>query len=173
MTTQQTTPRIVPPKKQYIQFTVNGSVYDVEVDLRRTLLEVLREQLGLTGTKKGCNDGNCGACTVLVNGKPMNSCLILAVEAHGKEITTIEGMATDGKLHPLQEAFVNFNALQCGYCTPGMLLTAKAFLEENPHPTEHDVRRAVSGNLCRCTGYQRFVNAILAVSEGKTRPPEE
>ena len=173
MTSQETVIRPARAKKVYIQLTINGIVHDLEVDLRRTLLEVIRENIGLTGTKKGCSDGNCGACTVLLNGKPVNSCLVLAVEASGQEITTIEGMAQGGKLHPLQEAFVNFNALQCGYCIPGALLTTKAFLEENPHPTEHEVRRAIAGNLCRCTGYARMVKAILAVSQGKTKPDEE
>jgi carbon-monoxide dehydrogenase small subunit len=152
--------------KKGITLTVNGERYDIEVDVRRTLLEVLREQLELTGTKKGCDEGNCGACTVLIDGKPVASCLLLAVEAHGKEITTIEGLAVNGKLHPLQQAFVDHGAIQCGFCTPGMVLSAKALLDNNPKPTEEQVREAIAGNLCRCTGYTKIVEAILAVSNG-------
>jgi carbon-monoxide dehydrogenase small subunit len=151
--------------KRKIELLVNGEPYDIEVDVHRTLLEVLRENLGLTGTKKGCDEGNCGACTVLMNGKPVTSCLVLAIEAHGKEIVTIEGLAVDGKLHPVQEAFVQHGAIQCGFCTPGMVLTAKAFIDNNPKPSEEEVRKAIEGNICRCTGYVKIVEAIMSVNE--------
>lgn len=151
--------------KRKIELLVNGEPYDIEVDAHRTLLEVLRENLGLTGTKKGCDEGNCGACTILMNGKPVTSCLVLAIEAHGKEIVTIEGLASDGKLHPVQEAFVQHGAIQCGFCTPGMVLTAKAFIDNNPKPSEEEVRKAIEGNICRCTGYVKIVEAIMSVNE--------
>jgi carbon-monoxide dehydrogenase small subunit len=144
-----------------ITLTVNGRRYKLGVDPLRTLVEVLREDLGFTGVKVGCGKGECGACTILLNGKPVNSCLILAVEADGSSILTIEGLSKDGTLHPLQEAFVKYGAAQCGYCTPGMILSAKALLDENPNPSELDVREAISGNLCRCTGYAKIVKAIL------------
>ncbi|MFQ5826124.1 MAG: (2Fe-2S)-binding protein [Dehalococcoidia bacterium] len=152
--------------KQIMRFTVNGIPYEEEIDTRRTLLEALRETMGLTGTKKGCDDGDCGACTVLLDGKPVNSCLVLAVEAQGREITTIESLARDGELHPLQAAFIKHGALQCGFCTPGTLMTAKGFLDENPHPTREEATRALVGNLCRCTGYTRMVDAIMDVAQG-------
>ena len=151
--------------KRKIELLVNGEPYDIEVDAHRTLLEVLRENLGLTGTKKGCDEGNCGACTILMNGKPVTSCLVLAIEAHGKEIVTIEGLASDGKLHPVQEAFVQHGAIQCGFCTPGMVLTAKALIDNNPKPSEEEVRKAIEGNICRCTGYVKIVEAIMSVNE--------
>lgn len=154
--------------KQTINLNVNGNLYEVEVDQRRTLLEVLRDTIGLTGAKKGCDEGECGACTVLVNGKAVPSCLLLAIEAQGKEIFTVEGMAQNGVLHPLQQAFLDNGAFQCGFCTPGMLMSSKALLDENPHPTEEDVIRAIAGNLCRCTGYTRIIKTILAVAEGKS-----
>jgi aerobic carbon-monoxide dehydrogenase small subunit len=149
-----------------LKFTVNGVLREVMVEPYQTLLDVLREELGLTGVKKGCDNGHCGACTVLLQGKPVNSCLVLALDARDKEILTIEGLAQGGKLHPLQEAFLQHGAFQCGYCTPGMLLTAKAFLEENPHPTEAEVKEALVGNLCRCTGYIRVIQAILSCTQG-------
>jgi len=127
-------------------------------------VEVLRNNLELTGTKQGCGEGACGTCTVLLNGKPVRSCLTLAVEAQGKEIVTIEGLAERGALHPVQKAFIEYGAIQCGFCTPGMILTAKAFLDESPHPTEEEVRRAISGVVCRCTGYAKIVEAILAAA---------
>ena len=149
-----------------IQLNVNGFRYEGEVEPRRTLLEFLREDLELTGTKEACGLGECGACTVLLDGKPIKSCITLAVQANGREVTTIEGLEEpDGTLHPMQQAFIDHGAIQCGFCTPGMVLTAKAFLDENPRPTEIDVRRAISGNLCRCTGYQKIVEAILATAE--------
>jgi carbon-monoxide dehydrogenase small subunit len=129
------------------------------------LLDVIRYKLELTGTKKGCDTGQCGSCTVLLDGKPVNSCLILAMEARGREILTVEGLAKNGQLHPLQEAFIQEGAVQCGYCTPGMLLSAKALLDENPTPTEEEVKEGIAGNLCRCTGYVKIVTAILAGAE--------
>lgn len=145
--------------------TVNGRPVNMIVDVHRRLLDVLREDLGLTGTKEGCGEGECGACTVLLNGRPVNACLILAPEAAGGEITTIEGLAREGRLHPLQEAFLEVGAVQCGYCTPGMILTAKALLDRNPSPSDQAIKTAVSGNLCRCTGYVKIIAAIrLAAS---------
>ena len=148
-----------------IVLNVNKINYKVAVEPQRTLVEVLRDTLGLTGTKKSCNEGECGACTVLMDGKPAASCLVLALDAQGKEITTIEGLSEGEKLHPIQEAFVKYAAIQCGFCTPGMVLSAKALLDENPNPTATEVRKGISGNLCRCTGYQQIVDAILAASE--------
>ena len=151
--------------KRTVQLNVNGIEYETEIDVRRTLLEVLRENLGLMGTKKGCNEGECGACTVLMDGKSVLSCLVLAIEAQGKKIETVEGLAENGELHPLQQSFIENGALQCGFCTSGMLMTAKGLLNENPHPDEGEVRQAIAGNLCRCTGYDKIVKAILAASE--------
>ena len=150
--------------KRVIRLRVNGEEREVLTESHRTLLEVLREDLGLTGTKRGCDLGACGACTVLIDGRPTLSCLALAVRVQGKEITTIEGLAQEGQLHPLQKSFVEKGAVQCGFCTPGMILTAKAFLDEHPNPSEPDVKKAISGNLCRCTGYVKIVEAILAVA---------
>jgi len=147
--------------KQPMRFEINGEVYEDEIDVRRTLLEVLRESFGLTGTKRSCSEGECGACTVLLDGKPVASCLVLAIEAQGKRIETVEGLAQNGELHPLQQAFLEHGALQCGFCTAGMLMAAKGFLNENPRPSEEEVRRAIAGNLCRCTGYNKYVEAIL------------
>jgi carbon-monoxide dehydrogenase small subunit len=151
--------------KQDIVLNVNGILYNVNVETHRTLVEVLRDTLGLTGTKKSCNEGECGACTVLMDGKPVASCLVLAVAAQGKEITTIEGLAQGERLDPVQEAFVKHTAIQCGFCTPGMVMAAKAFLDEHPKPSPAEVRKAISGNLCRCTGYQQIVDAIMAAAE--------
>jgi carbon-monoxide dehydrogenase small subunit len=151
--------------KHKIQLWVNRELYELLVEPRDTLLKVLRENLGLTGTKKGCDTGDCGACTVLLNGRPVNSCLVLAVEADGAEITTIEGLAKGNELHPIQEAFIQHGAVQCGYCTPGMIISAKALLDENPDPSEYEVRRAIAGNLCRCTGYVKIIKAIMAASK--------
>lgn len=151
--------------KQLIELKVNGEAYEVAIEPRRTLLEVLREHLGLTGTKQGCNEGECGSCTVLMDGEPVNSCLVLAVEAKDKDILTIEGLAEGQKLHPLQEAFIKHGAFQCGFCTPGMILSAKALLDRNPQPTEEEIRRGISGNLCRCTGYVKIIEAIRAVAQ--------
>ncbi|MDO8636582.1 MAG: (2Fe-2S)-binding protein [Dehalococcoidia bacterium] len=148
--------------KQLIELKVNGESYEAAVDPHRTLLEVLRENLGLTGAKEGCDLGACGACTVLIDGKAVLSCLTLAVDSQKKEITTIEGLAKEGKLHPLQQNFVNHGAIQCGFCTPGMILSAKAMLDKSPKPTEEEVKRGISGNLCRCTGYTKIIEAIMA-----------
>ncbi len=151
---------------QKIKFKVNGVMEEVNVEPGWSLAYVLREVLNLMGTKVGCETGNCGTCTVLVDGKAIKSCLFLAVKAKGKEIVTIEGLkGKQGGLHPLQEAFMDHFAVQCGYCTPGMILSAKALLDENPNPTEEDVRRGLSGNLCRCTGYVKIVEAVLAAKE--------
>jgi len=152
-------------EKRAIAFKVNGVDREILVEPRTTLLEALREKLRLTGTKLGCGEGDCGACTVLLDGVPVNSCLVLAVEAAGREILTIEGVADGNELHPLQQAFVEKGAVQCGFCTPGMILTSLAFLKENPAPTEDEVRESISGNLCRCTGYQKIVEAVLDAAE--------
>jgi len=151
--------------KQLMEFNVNGVNYEEEIDHRRTLLELLRENLGLLGTHKGCDEGQCGACTVLVDGKAVNSCLVLAASVQGKQITTIEGLAEGEKLHPVQEAFVESGAIQCGFCSPGMIMVTKAFLDKHPTPTEEDVKRAISGNLCRCTGYFQIIEAVMKASE--------
>jgi carbon-monoxide dehydrogenase small subunit len=147
--------------KKEITLKVNGEERVVTVEPRQTLLDTLRNDLGLTGTKEGCGNGNCGTCTVLLNGKAVSSCLVLAIEAEGQEIMTIEGLAQPGKIHPLQQAFIEEGAIQCGFCSPGMILTAKAFLDTNPHPTEAQARQAIAGNLCRCTGYDKIVRAIM------------
>ncbi len=141
-------------------FKVNGSIVTVAVKPTATLLDVLRTELGLTGTKRGCDQGDCGACTVILEGKTVNSCLVLAMQAAGKEITTVEGLGTAQRLHPLQEAFVQHWGFQCGFCTPGMLLSAKALLDENPSPSREEIKEALSGNLCRCTGYAPIIQAI-------------
>ena len=155
--------------KTTLHLQINGERRTVDADIRDTLLDVLRDRLGLTGAKRGCDMGECGACTVLVDGKPVNACLMLAASAEGRSILTIEGLAGD-PLHPLQHALVDHGAVQCGYCAPGMVLTAKAFLDRTPSPTTREVRRAISGNLCRCTGYQKIVDAILNAA---TRAREE
>jgi carbon-monoxide dehydrogenase small subunit len=147
--------------KVMMELTVNGQRHELAIEPNRTLLELLREELGLTGTKQGCGEGDCGACAVRLDGEVVNSCLVLALEAAGREVVTIEGVARGGQLHPIQQAFIDVGAVQCGYCTPGMILVAQALLEDNPEPDEHEVRRAISGNLCRCTGYQKIVEAIL------------
>ena len=144
-----------------MRIKVNDQDYEIALKPGRTLLDVLRNELGLTGTKEGCGTGSCGSCTVLLDGEAINSCLVLAVEAEGKEITTIEGLSQQGKLHPLQQAFIDEGAVQCGFCTPGVILTAKAFLDSNPNPDESQIRQAIAGNLCRCTGYDKIVRAIM------------
>jgi aerobic-type carbon monoxide dehydrogenase small subunit (CoxS/CutS family) len=146
--------------KTIIQLTVNGEPVEAAVEPNQTLLQFLRDDMGLTGTKHGCGLGDCGACTVIVDGMPVNSCLVLAVQATGRDVLTIEGLAENGKLHPIQQAFVDKGAIQCGFCSPGMILSAKALLDSNPKPTEHEIRTAISGNLCRCTGYQKIVEAV-------------
>lgn len=147
-------------QRYLITLTVNGDSYTVVVKANTLLVNVLRDELNLTGTKKGCELGDCGSCTVLLDGKPVDSCIILAVEVDGREITTIEGVAEHGQLDKLQASFVNNAAVQCGYCTPGMILSAKALLTKNPNPTEPEIRKAIAGNLCRCTGYVNIVKAI-------------
>jgi carbon-monoxide dehydrogenase small subunit len=151
---------------QTLTMTLNGEEVKVQVKPSALLVEVLRDQLDLTGTKVACGEGECGACTVLLDGKPVNSCLMPALKAQGREVLTVEGLAPPGELHPLQKAFVEHGAVQCGYCTPGMLMSAKALLDHNPNPTEDEVRLAISGNLCRCTGYAKIVEAILNRSTG-------
>jgi carbon-monoxide dehydrogenase small subunit len=146
--------------KQLIRLTVNDREYEVAVDPNTTLVDLLRGHLGLTGTKKGCDLGDCGACTVLLDGKAVNSCLVLAVQAGGRTVQTIEGLETAQGLHPLQQAFIEKGAIQCGFCSSGMILSAKDLLEKTPHPNEPEIRRAISGNLCRCTGYQKIIEAI-------------
>jgi carbon-monoxide dehydrogenase small subunit len=147
---------------------VNGFSYDVEIEPGRSLLSVLRTELGLTGSKEGCDDSECGACMVLLDGKPVNSCSFLALQAEGREVTTVEGLAKDGELHPLQSAFLDEGGVQCGFCTPGMLISAEALLRENPDPSEDEVRVALSGNLCRCTGYQGIAKAVLSVAQARS-----
>jgi carbon-monoxide dehydrogenase small subunit len=151
--------------KQGISLHVNGDMYEVLVAPNQTLLEVLRENVGLTGTKRGCDLGACGACTVLINGEAHLSCLMLAMDAVGKEIVTIEGLSEDGELHPLQSAFVEKGGLQCGFCTPGMILTAKAILDEEEKPTQEIIKKKMGGNLCRCTGYTKIIEAVMSVTE--------
>jgi aerobic carbon-monoxide dehydrogenase small subunit len=150
--------------KQRVGFKVNGEDYELDVQPYQTLVDILRDGLGLTGTKKGCGAGDCGACTVILDGRPVNSCLILGVEVNGAEILTIEGLKQGEDLHPIQKAFIKFGAIQCGFCSPGMILSAKALLDRCPHPTDEQIRMAISGNLCRCTGYQKIIEAIRNVS---------
>lgn len=151
--------------KRMIHLEINGDTFDVDVENRRTLLEVLRNDLHLMGTKRMCDTGECGSCTVILDGQAVNSCLVLALDAEGKKIETIEGVAKGDQLHPIQEAFVSKGAVQCGFCTPGMVMTTKAFLEKNPDPTEEEIKIAISGNFCRCTGYVRIVEAIRAAAD--------
>ncbi|MGN0997297.1 MAG: (2Fe-2S)-binding protein [Candidatus Ventricola sp.] len=150
--------------KRVLSFTLNGDPIEVVCKDNMTLLDLLRDKLGLTGTKKGCEQGECGACTVMLDGKPVNSCCTLAVECEGREVVTVEGIARNGQLHPIQKQFIEKWALQCGYCTPGMIMSAKALLDVNPHPTELEIREAIEGNLCRCTGYAKIVEAIQAAA---------
>jgi carbon-monoxide dehydrogenase small subunit len=151
--------------KRIVKLTVNNELFEVAINLNRTLLEVLREELSLTGTKESCGQGACGSCTVLLDGLPVRSCLLLAVEAEGREITTIEGLSQGEKLHPVQEAFIEHHAIQCGFCSPGMILTATALLEDNPKPTEDEIRHALSGNICRCTGYAKIIGAVKSLAD--------
>lgn len=152
-------------QKQDIQLDINGKTYSIPVPPQRTLLEVLRENLGLTGTKEGCSEGECGVCTVLLDGLPVRSCLLLAVDVRGRKIMTIEGISQKGDLHPLQKAFIEHGAIQCGFCTPGMILSAKAILDQNPFPSEEEIRSGLSGNLCRCTGYVKIFKAVQAAAQ--------
>ena len=149
-----------------IPLTINGEHRELEVEPFRSLLDTLRNEAGLTGTKKGCDVGDCGACTVILDGKPMCSCLVLAAEAEGCEVTTIEGLSSDGKLHPLQESFLKFGGAQCGFCTPGVIMMAKALLDANPSPSEEEIRFAIAGNICRCTGYTKIIEAIKETVNG-------
>ncbi len=153
--------------RTHVEFTLNGELISCDVDNHKTLLKVLREDFDLTGAKEGCGAGECGACTIIMDGLPVNACLVLAPEVNGRDILTIEGLEEDGELHPLQVSFIENAALQCGYCTPGMILTAKALLDENPNPTELEIKEGMSGNLCRCTGYKKIVEAIQFVAEGR------
>jgi len=151
--------------EQKVKFMVNSRSYEIPIEPHMTLVEVLRDKLDITGTKISCGAGECGACTVLIDGKPTLSCLTLAITAKEKNILTIEGLAEGSKLHPIQRAFIDHGAIQCGFCTPGMILATKALLDENPNPTREEVKRALAGNLCRCTGYVKIVNAVLAAAE--------
>ncbi len=152
--------------KQLIELLINGRLYEVPVNPRDLLADVIRNKVGLTGTKKGCGQGDCGACTVLIDGEPVLSCITLAIACQGKKITTIEGLvAEDGKLHPIQQSFVDHGAVQCGFCTPGMILSAKALLDRNSNPGEEEIKRGIAGNICRCTGYKKIVEAIDAAAK--------
>ncbi len=148
-----------------IRLTINGRAVDISVSPNETLLEILRYRLGLAGTKMGCDTGECGACTVLLEGKAVNACLVLGVEVNGASVTTIEGLSSAGHLHPLQQAFIDHGAVQCGFCTPGMIMSAKSLLDESPNPTEEDTRLALAGNLCRCTGYVSIMKAVAAAGK--------
>jgi aerobic carbon-monoxide dehydrogenase small subunit len=153
--------------KRELRMTVNGQPYEVSIKPNTLLVDVLRHHLGLTGTKTACQSSSCGACTVILNGMAVKSCSVLALQAEGAEITTVEGLAEGEKLHPLQRAFLDYGAFQCGFCTPGMLASAKAFLDENPKPTEEQIREAIDGNICRCTGYNSIIRAMSAVAHGE------
>lgn len=163
--------------RRQVTLRINGTVYQEEVEPRLLLVHFLRDVLGFTGTHIGCDTSQCGACTILFNGLPVKSCTMFAVQADGAELTTIEGLAQDGRLHPLQEAFWEEHGLQCGFCTPGMIMTALGFLNQNPNPTEAEVRHGLDGNLCRCTGYQHIVNAVLTAARkmgaGVTAPAQQ
>lgn len=159
--------------KKDIELKANGTIYRLSVPTGRTLLEVLRDDLGMTGTKEGCASGECGSCTVLLDGEPIRSCLTLAVDVRGREITTIEALAENGKPHKIQQAFIDLGAIQCGFCTPGMILVGKALLDKIPRPSEEEIRKAISGNLCRCTGYAKIIKAIQAASEPWYYIPEK
>ncbi len=152
-------------EKLNLKFKVNGKEVELTVSANKTLLDILREDLNLTGTKRGCDTGECGACTVIMNGRTVNSCLVLAGEVQGAEIITVEGLGGEEALHPLQEAFLEEDAVQCGFCTPGMLMSAKYLLDRNPNPTEEEIKEAISGNLCRCTGYIPIIRAIKRAAE--------
>ena len=152
-------------ERQAIKVKINGKAYELSVPPWRTLLEVIREDLKLTGTKEGCGQGECGSCTVIMGGRTVNSCLVLAMESDGQEIFTIEGLADGEKLHPVQEAFVEHAGMQCGFCTPGMIMSAKAFLDRNPNPSEAEIREGIAGNFCRCTGYTKIIESIGAAAK--------
>jgi len=156
--------------KKQIRLFVNGEEHDLQLEANRLLLQALRDDIGLTGTKEGCSIGVCGACSVIIDGRVVSSCLTLAVACQGKNIETIEGLARDGKLHPLQQAFIEYGGFQCGICTPGQIMAAKALLDENPKPTEDEVKEWMSGNLCRCTGYYKILESVMAVVNNKISP---
>jgi carbon-monoxide dehydrogenase small subunit len=156
--------------KQILTFTLNGNEVDAVVTPTETLLDVLREKLGVTGPKRGCEDGDCGTCTVILDGEPVRSCLTIALTVAGREVVTVEGLSADGHLHPLQQAFHEHGAFQCGFCTPGMLMSAKALLDHNPNPSRTEIREYMSGNLCRCGSYEEIVEAIQAVAAGEYAP---
>ena len=160
---------IEPVRGQRISVAVNGERHERDVEARRLLVHFLRDDLDLTGTHVGCDTGNCGACTVIVDGVAVKSCMILAVQADGTAVETVEGLASDGELHPLQQSFSSFHALQCGYCTPGMLMSAKHLIDHNPEPTDSEIRQAIQGNICRCTGYVNIVEAIAAAAKGEVK----
>jgi carbon-monoxide dehydrogenase small subunit len=155
-----------PVSSKFVKVVVNGVEYERDVEARRLLVHFIRDDLDLTGTHVGCDTGNCGACTVLLDGHAIKSCMLLAIQADGATIETVESLAGDGELHPLQQAFGAHHALQCGYCTPGMLMSAKYLLDSNPEPTEHEIRKAIQGNICRCTGYVNIVEAIASAARG-------
>jgi carbon-monoxide dehydrogenase small subunit len=158
-------------RERSVTLRINGEAHVFDhVPVGRTLSQLIRDDVGLTGTKEGCGEGDCGACTVLLEGKPVNSCLVLAAEADGKEVLTVEGLSREWELHPVQQAFIEEGAIQCGFCIPGMLLAAKALLDENPSPSEEEIRAGIAGNLCRCTGYVRIVKAIQSVAGALSRP---
>ena len=161
------------PRKTYIEMRINGHDVDLLCEPRQSLLECLRDIVGLTGTKEGCNDGNCGACTVMLDGRMVNSCLVLGVEAQGREITTIEGIASPQGLHPIQQSFLENAALQCGFCTPGFIIASKALLDAERHPSEERIRRWLAGNLCRCTGYDKIVRAVLDAADRMAPNPQQ
>jgi aerobic carbon-monoxide dehydrogenase small subunit len=158
--------------KKLISLTVNGDPYEIAVSPRERLLDLIRERIGLTGTKEGCGEGECGACTVILNGRPVNACLVLAPQADGAEVLTIEGLARGDHVSLLQSKFVELGAVQCGFCSPGMIMTAKALLDQNPHPSEAEVRTALAGNLCRCTGYQKIVEAVMETARVTGADPQ-
>ena len=156
--------KVLGSEKHLVHYTINGRPYEASIEPNRTLLEVVRDELRLTGAKEGCGTGDCGACSMIVDGRLVTSCLMLAPQADGAQITTIEGLARDGQLHPVQQAFIDHGAVQCGFCIPGMILAGKALLDANPRPTREEIRQAIAGNLCRCTGYTRIVDAIAAAA---------
>ena len=151
-------------KKHPVSLMVNGDQYDLLIEPRKTLLAILRDTIGLTGTKEGCSTGDCGACTVLVDGKSVTSCMMLGVSANGKEITTIEGLSSNGQLHPIQQGFIDKGGYQCGFCTPGFIMASKAYLDENSNPTEAELRHALGNNICRCTGYTKIIEAVMSAA---------
>jgi carbon-monoxide dehydrogenase small subunit len=159
--------------KNTIRFRINDQPYELSVEPNQVLLDLLRDGLGLTGTKGGCYIGDCGSCTVIMDGRPVNSCLVLAAQADGKEIYTVEGLESEGELSTIQKAFMEKGAVQCGFCTPGMLLSAKSLIDQNPNPSVAEIKMAISGNLCRCTGYQKIIEAIEAASKAQNRPDKQ